>query len=114
MKHALIEKIPVTDNHLGVDALEVTAYYSYSYQNAPRGYYISVIPVKYIDRGNYRMTESNPIIGIKKCFIECTRQSKKKEQMALQADRSHYQDLIDYVLNKTGLKLAERINYDKV
>lgn len=114
MKHTLIEKTPVTDNQLSVGALEVTAYYSYSYQNAPRGYYISVIPVKYINRGNYRIAESYPTDGIKKCFIECTRQSKKKEQIAIQAERSHYQDLIDYVLDKTGLKLAERTNYDKV
>lgn len=116
MKHTTIETIPVKDNSKGINALDVSAYYSlgglsmYSYRNEARGYYISVTPVKHISRGAYMVTESYPTDGIKKCFIECTRQSAKKEQAALNAKRSDYQDLVDYVLNRTGVELADEVS----
>lgn len=59
-------------------------------------------------RGDCKMIESHPTDGIKKCFIECTRQSAKKEQTALRAQRSDYQDLVDYVLRRTQTELAEK------
>lgn len=116
MKHTTIESIPVKENSKGIDALDVSAYYSlgganmFSYRNESRGYYISVTPVKHIPREYGMMVESYPTDGIKKCFIECSRQSAKKEQAVLNAKRSDYQDLIDYVLNRTQVELAERIS----
>ena len=113
MTHTTIESIPVKDNQRGINALEVSAYYSLggmsmaSYRRESRGYYISVTPVRYITRGDYKVTECHPTDGIKKCIIECSRQSAKKEQAVLSTKRSEYQDLIDYVLNKTQIKLAE-------
>lgn len=113
MKNTIIESIPVKANSSGIDALEVSAYYSLgganmcSYRNERRGYYISVTPVKYIPRGDCRVIESHPTDGIKMCFIECARQSAKKEQAAMQAKRQDYQELIDYVLNRTHVELAE-------
>ena len=44
----------------------------------------------------------------KKCLIECSRQSAKKEQIALRAQRGDYQDLVDYVLRKTQTELSEK------
>lgn len=113
MIHTTIESIPVKNNQRGIDALEVSAYYSlggmsmWSYRHESRGYYISVTPVRYIARGNYKVTESHPTDGIKKCIIECSRQSAKREQAVLNTKRSEYQDLIDYVLNKTQIELTE-------
>ena len=114
MTSTTIEAIPVKDNDRGINALEVNVYYSLggcsmcSYRNEPRGYYISVTPVRYIMRGDYKMIESHPTDGIKKCFIECTRQSAKKEQTALRAQRGDYQDLVDYVLRRTQTELSEK------
>lgn len=115
MNSTTIESIPVKANDKNIDALEVCAYYSLgganmaTYRNEPRGYYISVTPVKYITRGNGKITESHPLDGIKKCFIECNRQGAKKEQAAINAKREDYQDLIDYVLNRTRVELAETV-----
>ena len=53
MTSTTIEAIPVKDNDRGINALEVNVYYSLggcsmcSYRNEPRGYYISVTPVRY-------------------------------------------------------------------
>lgn len=115
MHSTTIESIPVKTNDRNIDALEVCAYYSLgganmsSYRNEPRGYYISVTPVKYIACSTGRIIESHPLDGIKKCFIECNRQSAKKAQTAISAKREDYQDLINYVLNKTNLELAETV-----
>lgn len=113
MTHTKIASIPVKNNPNGIDALDVSVYYSlggtnmYSYRTEDRGYYISVTPVKYRFGKGYKVIESCPTDGIKKCFIKCTRQSVKKEQAALQAKRSDYQDLIDYVLERTHTELKE-------
>lgn len=113
MTNTTIASLPLKSNPDGFDALDVSVYYSlggtnmFSYKTEDRGYYISVTPVKKVAYSNYKTVTSYPTDGIKKCFIKCTRQSVKREQTALQAKRSDYQDLIDYVLNKIQAKLAD-------
>ena len=113
MKDITIESIPVKANQQGISALEVQAYYSlggvnlYSYKSESRGYYIAVTPVKYINHGNQTLVERRISDGIKKCVIECKRQTAKNAQAIAQVKRSDYQDLIDHVLNKMQISLAK-------
>lgn len=100
--------IPLKENGKATH-LKIEVYYKlggvnyFTYQNEERGYYISVTPVQ---RGN-GFESFRAFTGIKECFIPCNRQSKKKADEAANIPAEKYQHLIDYVLKKNGLEVAE-------
>lgn len=101
--------IPLKENGKKVTHLKVEVYYKlggvnyFTYQNEERGYYIGVTPVQ---RGD-GFELFGAFTGIKECFIPCNRQSKKKADEAANIPVEKYQHLIDYVLKKNGLEVAE-------
>lgn len=104
-------RLPLAENTNKSTHLEINTYYSLggvnyaTYKNEPRGYYISVTPIKLDNSRGYTMV-TIAFSGIKRCMIECNRQSKKKAEEACNIKQEEYQDMIDYVLEKNGLTLA--------
>lgn len=101
--------IPLKDNAEKNTHLEIKVYYSLGGMNywtgtaEERGYYISVTPV--IKKGC--CTTMSAFSGIKQCMIPCNRQSKKKAEEAANIPQSEYQHLIDRVLIRNNLEIAE-------
>ena len=105
-------RLPLAGNTNKSTHLEINTYYSLggvsyaTYKNEPRGYYISVTPIELNNSRGYTMISTTAFSGVKRCMIECSRQSKKKAEEACNIKREEYQDMIDYVLEKNGLTLA--------
>lgn len=101
--------IPLKENAEKNTHLEIKVYYSLGGMNyftsraEERGYYISVTPV--IKKGCW--TTTTMFSGIKQCMIPCNRQSKKKAEQAANIPQSEYQHLIDRVLIRNNLEIAE-------
>ena len=104
-------RLPLAGNANKSTHLEINTYYSLggvsyaTYKNEPRGYYISVTPIELNNSRGYT-TVTTAFSGVKRCMIECSRQSKKKAEEACNIKQEEYQDMIDYVLEKNGLTLA--------
>lgn len=101
--------IPLKENAEKNTHLEIQVYYSlggmnyFTYKTEERGYYIKVTPV--IKKGY--CTTTTAFSGIKQCMIPCNRQSKKKAEEAANIPQSEYQHLIDRVLIRNNLEIAE-------
>lgn len=96
-----------------VTHLRVEVYYSlggynlFTYKQEPRGYYLSVTPVGRSERGNVVMESYCAFTGIKKLILPVNRQSPKRMAEAIALSEQHKPQLIEYVLQKQGLELAE-------
>lgn len=70
---------------------------SYNGKSTPRGYYITVVPVKLEHKQGYTVETSTAYSGIKKLLMTVARSSKKYDEQALELGKSYMQSLIDYV-----------------
>lgn len=105
-------RLPLAENSQKLTHLEINTYYYLggmsfaTYENEPRGYYISVTPME-ISKGNTAtVIRTRAFSGVKRCMIECSRQSKKRTEEACNIKREQYQDMIDYVLKSNNITLA--------
>lgn len=101
--------IKVSDNNNGFTDLEVTIDYNrggmnlFTYKEEPRGYYVSVTPVK---RGGM-FIEYTAFSGVKKLVEECKRLNRKR-LAALESDTlTLADDLIRYICNKYNLTIEQ-------
>ena len=91
------------------NALKCEVYYHlggmsyFTYKTEQRGYYVSVSPVERKDGFESYVGFS----GIKNCILPVNRQSKKAEETAIAMMDKAIRPLIDYVVNKRGIKLLE-------
>lgn len=103
--------IAVTENLNHVTHLKVEVYYSlggyncWNGKNERRGYYLSVCPVE--RRGN--MESYVAFSGIKECLKEVSRKSSKAELAAENLAAEKMKDLINYILDKSGLQLLDMV-----
>lgn len=104
----MTKHIELAENSRGFTHLEVEFYYSlggynyFTHRTENRGYYLSVSPV--IKSG---ITERYPAFsGNKMCIKEVKRKSAKAEVEAEKIAENKLENLIGYILNKHGLKLA--------
>ena len=101
--------LPLKDNGQRENYLKVELYYSkggmnyFTYRNEPRGYYISATPVE----RNGIMEGFTAFTGIRKLVREVSRKSEKAEREAEATFETEAKELIEYVLNKQNLELAE-------
>lgn len=109
--------IRVKENTKGTTHLEVKTYYSkggYScltYTNQPRGYYVSVTPVrKWITESGVGMIEFTAFTGYKHFIQEATRFNKNTLAKLDKNTLENAREMIDRVLAENGLELAEDIN----
>ena len=72
-------------------------------KDEPRGYYLSVLPVE----RDGRFESYQAFSGVKQCILEVKRQSKKQAEKAEQIAETKKNELINYVLNKSGLLLEK-------
>lgn len=93
--------------------LKIELYYSLGGMNyftsrvEPRGYYISAEPIERTElEGGCTMESYTAFSGLKKCILECKRQSNAREAQALELMEEFIDDLIEAVLQKNGLKLG--------
>ena len=78
----------------------------FTYEEAPRGYYVSVVPLQRDKREGY-MTETYTMFsGYKDCIHQVKRKSKKAEEIAKKAAEYRIATLVQVVLNRYGLELA--------
>lgn len=93
------------------DFLRVELYYSlggmnyFTYKQEARGFYLSVSPVK----RERNMESYTAFTGTKLCVHECKRFSKKAAEQAEEKAKTSEKGLIDYVLKKQGLELADEV-----
>ena len=100
--------IPVSgnDKYTHVRAL---CYYSlggmnlWNYKNEPRGYYLSVTPIKREVRNGYAMIACSPMDGIKRCVLEVSRKSAKWEAEAVLNAKKVLPDMLDIVCGRVGI-----------
>ena len=104
--------IKVLDNKNEFTDLEVTVDYDrggincFTYKEEPRGYYVSVTPVK---RGGM-FIEYTAFSGVKKLVEECKRLNRKR-LATLESDAlTLANDLITYICNKYNLTIEEGDN----
>lgn len=92
--------------------LKVEVYYSLgginfaTYQNEPRGYYLSVSPVERETIGGYVYESYVALSGVKRLVKPVSRKGKKAEQEAMLLAESCESALVNHVLGKSGLALA--------
>lgn len=92
--------------------LKVRLYYSlggmnmFTYKQEPRGYYLSVTPVKREKRDYCTMESFAAFTGTKQLVLPVSRQSAKRMEQARKEAESMRAPLIDYVLADQGLTLA--------
>lgn len=95
-------------NGRGVNVIEASIYYSlgginyFTCRNEPRGYYFSLTPCE--KGGGWRRYTA--FSGVKTCVLECSRQSKKREQEAaamLDGLIAHY---LGWFCEENGIELV--------
>ena len=92
--------------------VKVELYYSlggynfFTYKEEPRGYYLSASPVERSESCGCVMESYTAFSGIKKCIVECQRQSKKREAEALEKMDNYKEALMKEVLSQNGLEVA--------
>ena len=87
--------------------LSVRCYYSRGGNNGwrsdPRGYYLSVTPVRRVARNGYAVLECCPSDGIKILVDTVNRRSAKRDEEASNAAKLLLGDLVDRVCAKNGI-----------
>lgn len=107
--------LPLKENNEHFTHLKVSVTYSlggYNYwysQNTPRGYYLNVMPVELSESMGHKM-ESYHLLsnysGLKFLLKEVKRQSKTREQEAIEIAEQKMDEYANIVLNQCGLELA--------
>jgi hypothetical protein len=65
-----------------------------TYRNKPRGYYISIQPIGYYDKGGYVCEEFTAFTGYSGVIVECSRKSKKAESEALDKFMREHKEIV--------------------
>jgi hypothetical protein len=115
MKKTFYKKVykKVKKNNGNVTHLKCELYYDlggynvFAYQQEPRGYYVSVIPVERQELDGCTMESAVAFSGYKKCIHEVTRKSKKAFAVASELADGAMNDLVQAILNKYGYELGE-------
>lgn len=106
------EYIPVIETP-EANLLEVKTYYSLggasfaTYKNIPRGYYLSVTPVRQYEFDGVQMISFTAFTGVKQLILPCNRRSAKQETQAIALAREKQAEMIQHVLRENGLQLIK-------
>ena len=104
--------IPVSGNK-NFTHVRLTLYYSlggmnmWTYKNDPRGYYMSVSPVRKVDCGTYAMIECAPSDGFKSLIKPVVRRSKKADAEAINASNNVLDELLNAIFSRHSLTRME-------
>lgn len=79
----------------------------FTYENEPRGYYLSLSPVSREERNGVVLESYTAFSGYKTCLHEVTRQTKKQETYALEMWNHRRDTYLNWFLQQTGLEIAE-------
>ena len=98
----------------GVTHLKVETFYNlggtnvFNGRNEPRGYYLSVCPVKR-QKHDWGITSESytAFTGAKILLMEVSRKSAKREMMADLKAKEMEAGVIEYICEKNGLKIVE-------
>lgn len=105
--------IEVKDNSKGVTHIKVSVFYDIggasfnTYQNKPRGYYISVIPVTREEKNGYTTECIGAYSGLKKLLKAVQRKSAKAEAEAEKQAELLIDVMVSFICDKNGLELLE-------
>lgn len=106
------EDLPLLVN-AKANILRCEVYYSlggmnfFTYKSEARGYYLSVSPLFYEDKGGVIMESYTAFQGTKVLLYPCSRKSAKSEKEAMKLVDSYRDRLIEHVLLENNLALAE-------
>lgn len=98
--------------------LKVQFYYDlgginyFTYQQEPRGYYLSVTPVIKESRGSYVSESYTAFTGTKICVKSVTRKSKKAETEALESVKIRLPYYLDSFCTGNGIDILEEVKFD--
>lgn len=104
--------IPVKSNEKHVTHIKVRLSYNlggcnpFTYQNEPRGYYLSVSPVERMERYGVVMESIVAFSGVKKLLKSVSRKSEKSEKEAEILAQNEENEMIQYILSESGVELA--------
>lgn len=110
MQKRIIKELPILNHTANI--LKVQLYYSkggmnyFTGDNEKRGLYLSVSPVTRTQNEFGRSESFTAFSGIKKCVKEMARFNQKQLDTFV-VDEADMKQLIDHVVRKNGLELAE-------
>lgn len=81
----------------------------FTYKQEPRGYYLSVSPVKLEHRDGYTLESYTAFTGTKYLVKEVTRKSAKAEQEAEQKATDLEKSLIAFVCNQNNIAIPAEV-----
>ena len=104
--------IPVSGNndvtHIRIDIdYDLGGYSMLSYTQKPRGYYLSVVPVKREERYGCMMESFTAFTGYRKLLNEVTRKSAKAEKVAEQIAEELIPLIVEKVCAENHVKVEE-------
>lgn len=88
--------------------LKISFYYDlggynyFTHEEKQRGYYVSVTPVEYSERGGVSAETITAFSGYYELLEPCSRKSKKAEAAALEKAFSYEEMIVTYICNKYG------------
>lgn len=80
-------------------------YNCFTHKSEPRGYYLSVSPVKVETINGVKFESYTAFSGVKICLLEVSRKSKKAEEAAEKIAEEKECDLLGYICQRYGLEV---------
>lgn len=105
---------PITNNSHATH-LKAQVYYAlggfnyFTYQNEPRGYYVSITPVQRENKNGYTMESFTAFTGMKHLAVPVQRKSAKKMDEAIKYFESH---IVEFMQNHFGQFEIDTENYE--
>lgn len=109
-KYIELQQTTRNTTHLLIELKYNLGGYNYfTYKQEPRGYYLSVSPVKLEQRDGYTLESYTAFTGTKYLVKEVTRKSEKAEREAEQKARDLEKSLIAFVCTQNKLAIPTEV-----